>query len=60
MDLTGMIQNPVEDQNSEQKLSKEEYAALKKQEREETWTGTVGVQGWSVLAEVSGFYDRAV
>ena len=32
-----MIQNPVEDQNSEQKLSKEEYAALKKQEREETW-----------------------
>ena len=37
MDLTGMIQNPVEDQNSEQKLSKEEYAALKKQEREETW-----------------------
>ena len=74
MDLTGMIQNPVEDQNSEQKLSKEEYAALKKQEREETWmqidgqapcvgtrwTGTVGVQGWSVLAEVSGFYGRAV
>lgn len=37
MDLTGMIQNPVEAQNSEQKLSKEEYAALKKQEREETW-----------------------
>ena len=37
MDLTGMIQNPVEDQNSEQKLSKEEHAALKKQEREETW-----------------------
>ena len=37
MDLTGKIQNPVEDQNSEQKLSKEEYAALKKQEREETW-----------------------
>lgn len=37
MDLTGMIQNPVEDQNSEQKLSKKEYAALKKQEREETW-----------------------
>ena len=37
MDLTGMIQNAVEDQNSEQKLSKEEYAALKKQEREETW-----------------------
>lgn len=37
MDLTGMIQSPVEDQNSEQKLSKEEYAALKKQEREETW-----------------------
>ena len=22
------------------------------------WTGTVGVQGWSVLAEVSGFYGR--
>lgn len=37
MDLTGMIQNPVEDQSSEQNLSKEEYAALKKQEREETW-----------------------
>lgn len=37
MDLTGMIQNPVEEQTPEQKLSKEEYAALKKQEREETW-----------------------
>ena len=24
------------------------------------WTGTVGVPGWSVLAEVSGFYGRAV
>ena len=37
MHLTGMIHNPVEDQNSEQKIWKEEYAALKKQEREETW-----------------------
>ena len=37
MDLTSMIQNPVEEQVPEQRLSKEEYAALKKQEREETW-----------------------
>ena len=50
MDLTGMIQNPVEDQNSEQKLSKEEYAALKKQEREETWMQIVG-QAQSVFKD---------
>ena len=50
MDLTGMIQNPVEDQNSEQKLSKEEYAALKKQEREETWMQIDG-QAQSVLKD---------
>lgn len=65
MDLTGMIQNPVEEQTLEQKLSKEEYAALKKQEREETWmqidgTGTIGISGWRVSAEVSGFYGRTV
>ena len=36
MDLTGMIQNS-EEQAEKQRLSKEEYAALKKQEREETW-----------------------
>lgn len=52
MDLTGMIQNPVEDQNSEQKLSKEEYAALKKQEREETWMQIDG-------QAQSGFKDGA-
>lgn len=50
MDLTGMIQNPVEDQNSEQKLSKEEYAALKKQEREETWMQIAG-QAQSVFKD---------
>jgi len=47
-----MIQNPVEDQNSEQKLSKEEYAALKKQEREETWMQIDG-------QAQSGFKDGA-
>lgn len=52
MDLTGMIQNPVEDQNSEQKLSKEEYAALKKQEREETWMQIDG-QAQSVFKDVA-------
>lgn len=37
MDLTGMIQNMSETQNEGQRMSKEEYAAMKKQEREDTW-----------------------
>ena len=56
MDLTGMIQNPVEDQNSEQKLSKEEYAALKKQEREETWMQIDG-QAQSVFRDSCRWID---
>ena len=57
MDLTGMIQNPVEDQNSEQKLSKEEYAALKKQEREETWMQIDG-QAQSVFKDGAVSYTH--
>ena len=65
MDLTGMIQNPVEDQNSEQKVIERRVCSFKetgagRNVDADRWTGTVGVQGWSVLAEVSGFYDRAV
>ena len=37
MDLTGMIQNPTEIQGDGQRMSKEEYAAMKKQEREDMW-----------------------
>ena len=37
MDLTGMIQNPAETQEDGQRMSKEEYAAMKKQEREDMW-----------------------
>ena len=37
MDLTGMIQNPAETQGDGQRMSKEEYAAMKKQEREDMW-----------------------
>lgn len=37
MDLTGMIQNTAELQGTGQRVSKEEYAAMKKQEREDTW-----------------------
>ena len=37
MDLSGMIQNTAEMQGTGQRMSKEEYAAMKKQEREDTW-----------------------
>ena len=38
MDLTSMIPGGAgEEQASEQRLSKEEYAAMKKQQREEVW-----------------------
>ena len=37
MDLSGMIQNNAEMQGTGQRMSKEEYAAMKKQEREDTW-----------------------
>lgn len=37
MDLTSMIPNPADMQGTEERMSKEEYAAMKKQEREDTW-----------------------
>ena len=37
MDLTDMISSGTEEQVPEQKLTKEEYAAKKQQEREEVW-----------------------
>lgn len=37
MDLTDMISGGTEEQVPEQKLTKEEYAAKKQQEREEVW-----------------------
>lgn len=37
MDLTEMIPNTAELQGTEQRMSKEEFAAMKKQEREDTW-----------------------
>lgn len=37
MDLAGMIQNSAEQQGTGQRMSKEEYAAMKKQERDDTW-----------------------
>lgn len=38
MDLTGFIQNPADAQPAGERMSKEDYAAMKKQEREEMWT----------------------
>lgn len=59
--LTGMIQETQREDQKLEQLSKEEYAAEDEQERwkkrdADRWTGTVGVQGWMSLAEVSGFY----
>lgn len=60
MDLTNMIPNgATETQVPEQKLSKEEYAALKKQEREEVWA-EVDAQAQAVFQDgdsVKGFLD---
>ena len=40
MDLTKLVKGPAEEEpvQEQPKLSKEEYAALKKTEREELWT----------------------
>ena len=60
MDLTNMIPNGAEEtQVPEQKLSKEEYAALKKQEREEVWA-EVDTQAQAVFQDgdsLKGFLD---
>lgn len=60
MDLTSMIPNGIEEtQVPEQKLSKEEYAALKKQEREEVWA-EVDAQAQAVFQDgdsLKGFLD---
>ena len=60
MDLTNMIPNGVETASvAEQNLSKEEYAALKKQEREEVWA-EVDAQAQAVFGDgdsLRGFLD---
>ena len=64
MDLTDMISGGTEEQQiPEQKLTKEEYAAKKQQEREEVWaevdfTGTGSFSGWRKTERLSGFYGR--
>lgn len=50
MDLTGMIQNPAETQEDGQRMSKEEYAAMKKQEREDMWV-QIDVQAQEVFRD---------
>ena len=57
MDLTGMIQNPTEIQGDGQRMSKEEYAAMKKTGAggyvdADRRPGTGGVPGWGIFAEV--------
>lgn len=60
MDLTNMIPQGAEEmQAPEQQLSKEEYAALKKQEREEVWA-EVDAQAQAVFKDgdsLKGFLD---
>ena len=73
MDLTNMISNGTEEtQVPEQKLTKEEYAAKKQQEREEVWaeveigrascrercTGTGRVPEGRKTKGISRFYGR--
>ena len=64
MDLTDMISGGTEEQQiPEQKLTKEEYAAKKQQEREEVWaevdSQAQGVfSGWRKTERFSGFYGR--
>ena len=64
MDLTDMISGGTEEQQiPEQKLTKEEYAAKKQQEREEVWA-EVDSQAQGVFQDgekterLSGFYGR--
>ena len=60
MDLTNMISNGTEEtQVPEQKLTKEEYAAKKQQEREEVWA-EVDAQAQDVFQKgekLKGFLD---
>ena len=60
MDLTNMISNGTEEtQVPEQKLTKEEYAAKKQQEREEVWA-EVDSQAQGVFQDgekLKGFLD---
>ena len=60
MDLTSMIPGGAgEEQASEQRLSKEEYAAMKKQQREEVWA-EVDAQAQAVFQNgesLKGFLD---
>ena len=60
MDLTSMIPNGAgEEQAVEQRLSKEEYAAMKKQQREEVWA-EVDAQAQAVFQNgesLKGFLD---
>lgn len=60
MDLTNMIPQGAEEmQAPEQQLSKEEYAALKKQERAEVWA-EVDAQAQAVFKDgdsLKGFLD---
>ena len=60
MDLTNMILGGAgEEQAPEQRLSKEEYAAMKKQQREEVWA-EVDAQAQAVLQNgesLKGFLD---
>lgn len=60
MDLTNMIPGGAgEEQAVEQRLSKEEYAAMKKQQREEVWA-EVDAQAQAVFQNgesLKGFLD---
>ena len=63
MDLTNMIPGGAgEEQAVEQRLSKEEYAAMKKQQREEVWA-EVDAQAQAVFQNgdsLKGFLDFMV
>ena len=55
MDLTKFLGQDSQEQSA-QRLSKEEYAAQKKQEREEIWDdrwkGTGGLPEWGLLKRI--------
>ena len=56
MDLTKFLGQDTQEQST-QRLSKEEYAAQKKQEREEIWgmiewKGTGGLPEWGLLKRI--------
>ena len=62
MDLTNMIPGGAgEEQAVEQRLSKEEYAAMKKQQREEVWAevdaqAQAVFQNGEIFKRILGFY----